>query len=313
MVPRNSDAVRQNIEHFLDIPADYFLILSGDQLYRMDFKKMLRFAKATDADVVIAAFPITESNAKRMGVLKANDQKWITEFLEKPQDPALFTQFLYSQPKTKRGKKEPSYLGSMGIYLFKKEVLFELLKQDDRHDFGKHLIPTLVSQGRAAAFIHDDYWEDIGTIHSFYQANLALTEKNPPFDIYNPASPIYTTFHHLPAPKINNTAVKQAIICEGSIIDAKEITRSIIGPRSQIKKGTIIRDSYLMGSDHYEQSIGENCLIMNAILDKRATLGNRVQLVNKNQLTHYDGGNIFIRDGIIVVPKGATLPDDFIL
>jgi glucose-1-phosphate adenylyltransferase len=324
-----ADAVRQNIDYLLESPVEYFLILSGDQLYNINFRDMMLFAKQTDADVVVASLPVNRQDAKRMGILKVNHQNFITDFHEKPQDPALLEKLRSPLTLIERAgvplESERHYLGSMGIYLFKRSVLADLLLQDLREDFGKHLIPTLVQKGRAAAFLYEGYWEDIGTIESFYQANMALTDPEPKFSFYSETRPIFTSRYDLPPAKFLLTQVKQTILCEGAVIEADEISHSLIGPRSIIGKGSIIRDSYLMGNDYYELTvqdhhrlpahpeIGENCIITRAIIDKNVTIGQGVQLINKQKLSHYDGDNIFIRDGIIIVPRGATLPDGFIL
>ncbi|MBA2368487.1 MAG: glucose-1-phosphate adenylyltransferase [Candidatus Protochlamydia sp.] len=324
-----ADAVRQNMNYLLESPVEYFLILSGDQLYNIDFCEMLRFAQKTDADTVVAALPVSAADAPRMGILKVDQRSFIKEFYEKPQDKELL-ESLKSNPQTlEKAGVEPGsnrvYLGSMGIYLFKRQALIDLLTNDGREDFGKHLIPTQVAAGKAAAFIYDGYWEDIGTINSFYEANLALTDPNPLFNFHNELRPIYTSRYDLPPAKFSNCQLTQTILCEGSMIEADEITHSLLGPRSVVHKGSIIRDSYLMGNDFYCSSmkdnqghfsnpqIGENCIIKRAILDKNVHLGKGVQLINKQKLTHYDGGNVFIRDGIIIVPRGASLPDGFIL
>lgn len=322
-----ADAVRQNLEHLEEIAADYILILSGDQLYNMNFQHMLHFAKETDADLIIAALTVNEANAKRMGLLKINEDRFITAFHEKPQerhelDHMRLPEFTLKQLKNSDPKKQ--YLGSMGIYLFKRQALINLLKEDTREDFGKHLIPTKVQTGTVAAYLFDGYWEDIGTIDSFYHANLALTEANPPFDCYSEFAPIFSHSSALPAAKFSNTRLDQSIVCEGSIIQADEIIHSIIGPRSVIKSGTIIRHSYLIGNDAYASparhnkqpevaQIGENCIIERAIIDKQARIGNGVRLVNMQQLMNYNSEQVYIRDGIIVVPGGAHIPDGFVL
>jgi glucose-1-phosphate adenylyltransferase len=322
-----ADAVRQNLDYFQEAPVDYFLILSGDQLYNMDFQKMVAFAKKTDADLVIASLPIEEHDAKRMGILKTDEQQNITHFIEKPQEKSLLEEFRMDQKTTRQYGLDDSkdhYLASMGIYIFKREVLFKLLFEDHREDFGKHLIPTKVNEGKTVAYIHQGYWEDIGTIESFYHANMALTTPTPPFNWYDEERPIFTSPHNLPGPKIYNSHINHSIICEGCIVDADEVSKSILGPRSVIKKGSIIRGSYVMGNDYYEPpirsetlprelQIGENCIIRNAIIDKHVHIGNGVQLINRNKLKTYDSSDVYIRDGIIIVTRGATLPDGFVL
>lgn len=313
-----ADAVRQNIEYFLETPVDYFLILSGDQLYNMNFQDMLQFARKTKADLTIATLPVNEAEATRMGLLKIDKHNFITDFSEKPVGDELL------KMQHHRPNDDPYYLGSMGIYLFKRDTLFKLLAQDPREDFGKHLIPTKVREGNVAAYIHHGYWEDIGTIDSFYKANIALTKPHPEFNWYDEENKIFNSHCNLPGPKIYNTRVSQAILCEGSIIEAAEITNSILGPRSIVQEGTIIRNSYIMGNDFYappvrsprlpnKLQIGKNCLIHGAIIDKHAKIGNNVRLINKNQLTHFNSDDVYIRDGIIIVTRGACLPDGFTL
>jgi glucose-1-phosphate adenylyltransferase len=324
-----ADAVRQNIDYLLESPVEYFLILSGDQLYNINFQDMIAFAQEKDADVVVAAQPVNAQDANRMGVLKVDQDNFITDFYEKPQDKATLQKFRSPAEVLERANVNLSskryYLGSMGIYLFKRKALVDLLKQDPRADFGKHLIPTQVEKGSTAAYLHDGYWEDIGTIETFYQANMALTRSDPQFSFHNEHRPIFTSRYDLPPAKFSHTQLEQAILCEGAMIEADEITRSLIGPRTVIQKGSIIRDSYIMGNDYYTTTvndlerlpcipkIGENCIIKRAIIDKNACIGNGVQLINKQKHINYDGVNIFIRDGIIIVPRGATLPDGFIL
>jgi glucose-1-phosphate adenylyltransferase len=324
-----ADAVRQNIEYLIDTPVDYFLILSGDQLYNLDFTQMLQTAKRTNADVLIAALPVSSNDASRLGILKIDDDGFIIDFVEKPQERKILEQFrspvgTLSESDVQTSSERP-FLGSMGIYLFKKQALIDLLNEDSREDFGKHLIPTQIAKGNIAAYLYDGHWEDIGTIESFYQANIALTRPNPPFDLYAPTQSIYSCRYDVPPAKIFGTKVTQAIICEGSIVEATEVTNSILGPRTVVKDGCIIQDSYIIGNDFYEApqkgsqklpshfGIGSNTIIKRSIVDKHSQIGKNVQLINKKNLINYDGDNIFIRDGIIIVPSGTTIPDGFIL
>lgn len=323
-----ADAIRQNLEYLIETPAEYFLILSGDQLYHMDFQKMVLMAKQKDVDLLVATLPVNRKDAKRMGIMKVNEDNDIIDFYEKPQDDAVLDR-LVTPPSVceKMGldaKTDRCFLGSMGIYLFKRSCLFKLLMEDMRDDFGKHLIPTKVKMGSIAAFPHNGYWEDIGTIESFYDANIALTHHNPPFNLYDETYPIMTSSSFLPGARVFNTNVRDSIICDGSYVEADEVSNSILGQRTIIKKGSIIRGSYLMGNDFYNFPISdnglpdrliieENCVIKNAIIDKNVYIGKGAQLVNKNQLREYDGPGIFIRDGIIVVSRGATIPPGFVL
>ncbi len=324
-----ADAIRQNLDHLLKSSADYFLILAGDQLYNTNFSSMLNFARETDADLVIATLPVEEPEAKRMGLLKIDDESHVQGFYEKPNTAELLR--LYELPSDSPVRKKVShlqpnqrFLGSMGIYIFKRSCLIALLREEGE-DFGKHLIPIQVKKGKTYAFIFDGYWEDIGTIASYYQANLALIMHKNCLNIYDENSPIYTTAHLLPSPVIHDTEIHNSLIGLGAIIYAKEISNSIIGNRSQVKKGTIIRDSIITGHKFYtppahqspplpaEFSIGENCLIQKAIIDEQSSIGNNVQLINKDQLQKYDGNGVYIRDGIIIVTSGTRLPDGFIL
>ncbi len=326
-----ADAVRQNAEYLLETTAEFFLILSGDQLYHMDFEKMMQCTEQKDVDVWVATLAVGKKDASRMGIMKVNEDHHIIDFYEKPNTDPLLERMKTPKSILKKmglnahGDKE--FLGSMGIYLFRRQALFDLLFSDGRDDFGKHLIPSQVQKGRIAAFIHEGYWEDIGTVESFYNANLALNQPTPPFSCHDERCPLFTTPSHLPGPLFGNCHIRSSTVCEGSIIEADEISNSIIGQRTIIKKGTIIRDSYLMGNDSFffpetitsttprlsSPCIGEDCLIKKAIIDKDVCIGNRVQLVNKANHVHYDADPIFVRDGIIVVSKGAVIPDDFVL
>lgn len=310
-----ADAVRQNMEYFLDIPVDYFLILSGDQVYNMDFQEMVRFAKITNADLVIAAKHVRENDAKRMGILKIDESNQITDFTEKPEANEVLEKFVTSFD---------SYLGSMGIYLFKREALFKLLESDLREDFGKHLIPTQMKSGKTFAYLYDGYWEDIGTVQSYYHANMALTEITPKFNLYDEKNPIFITHQNLPGPKISNTKIDQSIISEGCIIEAESVSCSILGVRTVIKQGSVIKDSYIVGNDYYKApidseknnkpfTIGSNTTIIKAIIDKHVHIGNDVQLINKKNLINFSSDDIYIRDGIIIVTRGASIPNGFIL
>ena len=324
----SADAVRQNIEHLDLAPVEYFLILSGDQLYNMDFVDMVNFAKKSNADLVIASIPVEEKEARRMGLLKINDNAEVLDFFEKPTDPEVLKQYAVPHDFLKghlvHNPDAQHYLGSMGIYIFKKKALFDLMKEKG-DDFGKELIPQHLKKGKTSAYVYKGYWEDIGTVASFYHANLALTEGHHCLNIYDTENPIFTHPHNLPSPLFHSTNVTHSIISQGSIIDADEITNSILGIRVHVKKGTVIRDSIILGNLFNEPylfqsplpaesgSIGENCRIEKAIIDEYTSIGNNVQLINKDNLKKYDGDGIFIRDGIIVVTSGKHIPDGFVL
>ena len=318
-----ADAVRQNLSYLREAPCDYFLILSGDQLYNMDYSQIVKFAKESNADMIVAALPVEEKQAKRMGLLKIDSSLRLFEFYEKPADSCVLNNFLldasFLQGHTLRNPQANHFLGSMGIYLFKRQVLFKLLEEQG-DDFGKDLIPLALKRADSYTYIFKGYWEDIGTIASFYEANLALIKKEYCIDMYDEHYPIFASAHHLPTPFIQDAMIRQAHICQGSIIEAQEIKNSVIGVRTHIKKGTVVHNSVILGNLSYfpyqnskTSAIGENCFLEKVIIDEDTYIGNNVRLVNKQQLQNYDGDGIYIRDGIIVVTTGSSLPDGFVL
>jgi len=321
-----ADAIRQSLEYILRSPAEWFLVLSGDQLYNMDLIDMLNFARAKDADMVIAALPVHEPEAKRMGLLKINALSTITDFYEKPQDPKILKEYELSKAFLRENGKsteQTQYLASMGIYIFKREALITILEQNG-DDFGKDLIPKFIHQGKCCAYLYEGYWEDIGTVASYYKANLLLTEGKG-LNTYVEDNRIYAAPQHVPNAMISGTRITGSIIGQGSIIDAESIEHSVVGVRALIKKGTVIRDSIIAGNRTYHPflnqvmpadqyySIGENCIISKAIIDEECRIGNNVQLINKDNLDKYDGDGVFIRDGIIIVTSGTEVPDNFTL
>lgn len=323
-----ADAVRQNLHYIEETHADYFLILSGDQLYHMDFNHFLECAVETDADMVISCLPINAHDASRMGIMQVDHNHFITGFKEKPKLANDLKDFSLSVDQKQHFEidcaSDLDYLGSMGIYLFKRQTLIDLLSEDPREDFGKHLIPTLVEKGNVAAYVYQGYWEDIGTIESFYAANMALTLQSPPFNCYNESWPIFAKPTALPGAKIFGADIQHSLLCDGITIEDAKISHSIIGPRTSIKNGTTINQTYIMGNDFFKTrhsnvripehlQIGKNTTISKAIIDRHVHIGNNVQLINKDKLSHYDGQNIYIRDGIIIVPHGVSIPDNFIL
>lgn len=322
-----ADAVRKNLPIILKSPAEYFLILSGDQLYNIHFQSMVDFAKEKNADLTIASIPVSEVEARRMGLLNIDSEQKVLEFVEKPEHPETLHHYALQESffhKWKMEKKsEPLYLASMGIYIFKRETLINLLEQDKRADFGFHLIDTAVKTKKTSAFLYQGYWEDIGTVSSYYDANLILTSSSEGLNTYDEQNPIYTRPTFLPGPKIHGAKIIQSIICEGSVINAEEISNSVIGLRSHVGKGTIIRDTVMMGNHFYMPpshegksdtknfSIGEYCHIEKAIIDEHVHIGNHVKLINKNQLKEFSGDGIFIREGIIIIPAGVHIPDHY--
>ncbi|MBN1914509.1 MAG: glucose-1-phosphate adenylyltransferase [Parachlamydiales bacterium] len=322
-----ADAIRKNLDKITKLPVDYYLILSGDQLYNINFQKMFEFAIDKEADLTIATLPIAEKEAKRMGLLCTDDHSIVTDFYEKPQEEQILQKFclppsFFSRMHLPHAEKK--YLGSMGIYIFKKEALLSLL-QEQGEDFGKHLIPKQLTKGKTAAFVYDGYWEDIGTISSFYEANLALVDgKNIGLQMQDEKNPIYSRVNYLPGSLIKGTIVNRSILCEGSIIEAEEIQESVIGLRTKIGTGTKIYRSIILGNTHYlpgdneEEShgkfrIGQNCLLKNVIIDEHVHIGNNVRITNKNNLSSHDGEHgIFVRDGITIVTSGSSIPDGYV-
>ena len=305
-----ADSTRQSLEHFEASSAEYFLILSGDQLYNMDFNKLFAFAEESNADFIIAALSVEEQEAKRMGVLNISAKKQVLDFFEKPSDATTLKRFSQST-------LNPKYLGSMGIYLCKREALFNLLREEG-DDFGRHLIPLQVNKGGTYCYQHEGYWEDIGTVLSYYKANLALTQKN-----HLDTKPIFTTAQQLPSTLIRDTKVIDSIIAQGSISEASQITNSVIGMRVKIGSGSIIENCILVGNlsafpspstPPQYCSIGRNCVLKKVIVDEHTIIGNNARLTNPNAINHLDtfkDHGIYIRDGIIIVTSGTKVPDGF--
>lgn len=316
-----ADAVRQCMQHFINHEFKYALILSGDQLYHMDFNKMIEAHEAHGADISIATLPVTAKEASEFGILKTNSLGFIDAFVEKPAKELLssWTSDVSNEMKTE-GRH---YLASMGIYIFNKELLIELMKNPDTKDFGKEIIPQAIGKNKVMSFPYEGYWTDIGNIDSFFEANLGLTDSIPKFNLFDNSSKIYTRARTLPPTKINGkTTYDRALVAEGCIIDETEIEHSVIGIRNRIGKGSKILNSYLMGNDYYQNidemkegstplGIGQRCYINNTIVDKNCSIGNDVRLNGGKHLEDINTPLYSVRDGIIVVKKGAVLPDGF--
>jgi glucose-1-phosphate adenylyltransferase len=320
-----ADAVRQNMRYFLERPFDYYLILSGDQLYRMDFRALLHQHIRSGADITLATKPVERSQVSEFGIMQSDAHRRVTKFVEKPKDEAVLNEFkmgpeLLASINAAEGVE--LFQASMGIYVFNRDVLVECLN-NNLADFGKHVIPESIEQRRVSGYIFNGYWEDIGTIRAFYEANLDLTDLLPQYSFFEASSPIYTHPRFLPGSKINGATLRQAIIADGCIISDAHIERSVIGVRSIIDSGATIRNSIVMGADYYETDsqtdrhrhprigIGRNCVIDRAIIDKNARIADGVVITPEGKPTDFDGGNYFIRDGIVVVPKNAVIPAGF--
>lgn len=312
-----ADAVRQTLRHMLNYQARHVLILSGDHLYRMDYERLVRIHQETKAGVTVCVIPVGIGEASSFGILKMDQSGRINEFFEKPKDPKLLDLLKVDlQTWRKEGvtAKKP-LMASMGIYLFNTEVLTEVLADETKMDFGRDIIPSALSDHDVRGYIFGDYWEDIGTIKAFYRANMDLTLEKPKFSFYEPGAPIYTHPRFLPATRISDCKVEQSIIAEGCEIRRSRVSRSVIGIRSIIRDDTEIVRTLMMGADYYDTTggkkipigIGKNSVIRDAIIDKNARIGANVQIVNKKKLKEFDGGNFFVRDGIVIIPKNAEI------
>lgn len=320
-----ADAVRQSLGHLVQHQCDYILILSGDQLYQMDFGDMVRSHEESGAEISIATIPVNARDASDFGILKADENNLITSFIEKPKKDLL------PEWKSEVGdilkSKGKEYLASMGIYLFNKKLLLELLENNTRTDFGKEIIPQSLEDHKVISYKFEGYWTDIGNIHSFFEANIGLTEDIPEFNLFDKKS-IYTRARLLPPSKISGTTLEKTIISEGCIINASRIERSVIGIRTRIGIGTTIVNSYVMGGDRYQtlnelndaiknkqpvMGIGERCYIKNAIIDKNCFIGNDVRINGGDHLENGDFKTHTIKDGIVVVKKLAVIPNGTVI
>ena len=320
-----ADAVRKNLNHLLNHDFEYCLILSGDQLYRMDFRRIIAQHIETYADITIATLPVTGDVAQSLGILEINGEKRITRFVEKPKDPALLDSLKLdhaSYPKLGIEGEEDFFLASMGIYVFNREVLVRLL--DNTHtDFGKHIIPDAIAKQRVFSYVFHGYWEDIGTIRSFFEANLDIVAELPRFNFFDMASPVFSRPRFLPGSKINGAQIDHAIVSDGCIINHAKISHSVIGIRSQVNSGSDLNRVILMGGDYYESQssineneasarprmgIGNNTRIENAIIDKNARIGDNVTISPAGKPDNVDHPLYFIRDGIVIIPKGGVIP-----
>lgn len=319
-----ADAVRQSMHHFLNHDFEYALILSGDQLYQMDFNEMIDAHIAKGADISIATLPVNAKDATQFGILKMDDESFINSFVEKPAASEL--NGWESEVSSEMKEEGRNYLASMGIYIFNRQLLVELLSDQTTIDFGKEIIPKAIHDQKVLAYQYEGYWTDIGNIYSFFEANIELANDIPKFDLFDNDRNILTRPRILPPSKISGTLINKSIITEGCLIQAKEIDKSVIGIRSRIGKDTVIKNSYVIGSDRYQNieeletdasenrpyiGIGERCMISNAIIDKDCRIGNDVIIEGGEHLKDKSEDIYVIKDGIVVVKKGAVIPNDF--
>jgi glucose-1-phosphate adenylyltransferase len=323
-----ADAVRQGLRHIGPFESEYVLILSGDQLYQMDFNEMLEGHKELNADITIATIPVAERDASDFGIMKKNKEGFITSFIEKPKRELLGD--WESDTGEKMKKEGRVYLASMGIYIFSRQMLFDLLQSEYKEgtDFGKEIIPQSIDKFKVTSYQYNGYWTDIGNIHSFFEANLGLTADLPDFNLFDNNRQIYTRPRMLPPAKISGTTLEKTIIAEGSIINASRVEQSVIGIRSRVGHGTTVVSSYLMGNDYYETlediatatttgvpllGIGVRCYIKNAIIDKNCRIGDDVRINGGSHLENTDHSLYTVKDGIVVMKKGAVIPNGFVI
>ncbi|MEX2401331.1 MAG: glucose-1-phosphate adenylyltransferase [Rhodothermales bacterium] len=322
-----ADAVRRSMPHLKPYRHSHVLILSGDQLYTMDYRKMLRHHVDSKADVTLATIPVRGEEASAFGILKTDEDGIVTEFHEKPAQDEL--EGKDSPVSTEMRDQGRTFLASMGIYVFNKGLLQEMLEENpEEHDFGHEIIPKAIANRRVASYPFEGYWSDVGTIRSFFDANLMLGKRYPEYDIYNATAPLYTNARILPPAKIVSSFVQESLISEASVIINSQISQSVIGLRSFIGNNTTIKNTVFMGADYYpwhdpglrdpvegpdRPGVGEESYIEGAIIDRNVSIGKRCIIKNRDNVDEYDGEDYFIRDGIVVIPKNVHIPDDTII
>ena len=317
-----ADAVRQNLRHLRGQRARDVLILSGDQLFQMDFSRLRETHRTSSADATVAVIPVSREKASSFGILKIDGEGRIVEFEEKP-PPERLGALESDIPGYGRG-----FLASMGIYMFGREVLERALSGSDLADFGRHVIPKAIGEVRVQAHLFRGYWEDVGTIASYFQANMELTKPIPPFDFYDVQRPVYTNPRFLPATKIEGCTLRAALVSEGCILMGAEIERSVVGIRSRVGAGTCIRDTLIAGADYYDTlddidrarsrgvppvGIGGDSVIERAIVDKNARIGRGVRILGQAGAPDANGAGWYVRDGIVIIPKNGVIPDDTVI
>ncbi|WP_417871432.1 glucose-1-phosphate adenylyltransferase [Winogradskyella sp.] len=319
-----ADAVRQSMHHFLQHEFEYALILSGDQLYQMDYNKMIDAHIKANADISVGTYPVNAKDGTSFGILKTDDENRITSFVEKPSADVIVDWKSDVSDEMKQQGRE--YLGSTGIYIFNKDLLVELMNDESTVDFGKEIIPQSIEKHKVVSYPFEGYWTDIGNIDSFFEANLGLTDDIPQFNLFDLDNRVYTNARILPTSKVSGTTLNKAVIAEGCIIQAATIEKSVIGIRSRIGNETTVINTYMMGSDTYESledieskkidvlmGIGERCFIKNTILDKNCRIGDDVRINGGKHLEDTETDQYVIKDGIVVVKKDAVIPHGTII
>lgn len=317
-----ADAVRQSMHHFMRQDFEYVLILSGDQLYQMDFNKMIKAHEKSGAKISVATIPVNAKDATSFGILKSDENNLITSFTEKPSSDKL--PGWESEVSEEMQKKGRHYLASMGIYIFNRDLLVELMADESTVDFGKEIIPQNIEKHKTLSYQYEGYWTDIGNIDSFFEANIALTDALPEFNLYDNLKQIYTRPRFLPTSKILGTMINKSVFADGCIIEAAKIEQSVIGIRSKIGRESTVINTYMMGSDYYEtleeieqntsrpsMGIGERCFIRNTIIDKNCRIGNDVRINGGDHLEDREENDYVIKSGVVVIKKNATIPEGF--
>ncbi|WP_298550429.1 glucose-1-phosphate adenylyltransferase [uncultured Algibacter sp.] len=317
-----ADAVRQSMHHFVRHDFEYALILSGDQLYQMDYEEMIKAHEESGAKISIATIPVNAKDATSFGILKSDDKNVITSFIEKP-DSSLLPDWTSDVSDDMKAQGR-NYLASMGIYIFNRDLLIELMNDESTIDFGKEIIPQNIDKHKTLSYQYEGYWTDIGNIDSFFEANIGLTDDIPDFDLYDKSKRIYTRARMLPTTKIAGTALNKTVIAEGCIISAAKIEKSVIGIRSRIGDESTIINTYMMGNDHYQNiddvnnsniptiGIGARCFIKNAILDKNCSIGDDVR-INGGNLKDTETDTYAVKDGIVVIKKDAIISNGTVI
>ena len=325
-----ADAVRKNLVHFKNSPFDFMLILSGDQLYRMDYRKLVNQHYQSNADVTVATIPVTRKDVPGFGIMRMADDYRVTEFVEKPKERKVQDAFRLEKkwyPKLGIEGEEELFLASMGIYVFNRKALFDLL-DNEMHDFGKDIIPGCLKDYRVCSYVYQGAWEDIGTIRAYFDCNIDLTSPRPRFNFFDMMAPVFTRARFLPASRINAGAIEQSMISDGCILNRAAISQSLLGIRSLVGEGTRLHRVVVMGADYYETEaqgkaadaegrprigIGQNTRIENAIIDKNARIGNNCVISPEGKQNDTDHALYYVRDGIVVIPKNGIVPDNTII
>ena len=311
-----ADAVRQAARHFRDVDAEYYLILAGDHVYRMDFAELIEAHIERDADITIAAQPVAPDEAVGMGIFRFNASGQIIGFEEKPQADRVAEMRSSAPAHSPAGLLSPDkpFLASMGIYVFSREVLYDVLQSHSAVDFGREIIPQTLDTHRVHAYLYRGYWADVGTVASFYDVNLMLTRRAAPFNFFHPRRPIYTRPRFLPAARMHDCHVDEVLIAEGAYLDRCEVTSTVVGVRSAIHAGASVTNSVLLGADYYDEQVGDlpvgigkDAVLDRVIVDKNARIGEGARLVNEAGVQDFDGDGYYIRSGIIVVPKNGVV------